>query len=374
MKLTKILHPELIYGLRGNADEIKILHRLMDGVTFSKEGYTYLNLRPEDGATYDPVPGSVADIRYTGKPIPGKKDIPGGQWVQNNFSFSGPIMQLDDHSRNFMAMCKKFKVESGKSYYINKDFLLALSEIDREIPLEYLPKRFLGYFGFPDKAIQDDTGYVTGAYVYVGDARETILKDDLYGKQVLWVVYLNEDESGQFSHTHITEFRLELDSKKISEITSDLPSSDFFVRPGIVSVQPTQAAIRKRDVVIRALLNAILYLNSEDTEIKRAVGLSNPNLSHSKTRELRKTQESEGLLNYCALPVTFLNYHYARKYSVDSTTVSGHFRWQRCGAGYSKVKLIWIDEHVRNYSAAKEVHDRPSNSGEVQHATPSETP
>lgn len=39
-----------------------------------------------------------------------------------------------------------------------------------------------------------------------------------------------------------------------------------------------------------------------------------------------------------------------RRQLINETSVSGHFRWQPHGPNLSKVKLIWINEHLRKYN------------------------
>ena len=66
---------------------------------------------------------------------------------------------------------------------------------------------------------------------------------------------------------------------------------------------------------------------------------------NSKTQVVKKdrilSQENIHLVGY--------NWKKAPIYHVDSTRVSGHFRWQRYDKGLSKVKLTWINEHERNF-------------------------
>ena len=69
-------------------------------------------------------------------------------------------------------MCRLFRDNNGKVYYIGKDFAQALSKFDREIPIDTLPKKFYGYIQFAEGALQDDSGFVDGAFVAVATLEE----------------------------------------------------------------------------------------------------------------------------------------------------------------------------------------------------------
>mgnify|MGYP000533243118 CR=1 FL=1 len=49
--------------------------------------------------------------------------------------------------------------------------------------------------------------------------------------------------------------------------------------------------------------------------------------------------------------MTFVGYDWKkpRVFGVESTTVTGHFRWQPYGPGRTQVKLIWISQHERHF-------------------------
>src|ERR1039458_3265944 len=67
----------------------------------------------------------------------------------------------------------KFKKERPEIYHVGKDFLNAISKIDRDIPVDLLPERFFAYFSFSEKTIWDGTDWVQGMYVFIGPAHET---------------------------------------------------------------------------------------------------------------------------------------------------------------------------------------------------------
>lgn len=95
--------------------------------------------------------------------------------------------------------------------------------------------------------------------------------------------------------------------------------------------------------LISFVLKSLIYIHSEESDIQRQKGLKTSKKNVAKIKTFYKHNNPFDIIN-----VGF-GFH-GRVYSVSKTLVSGHFRWQPCGKGLSQVKLIWIDEHPRNYS------------------------
>ncbi|NBO09725.1 MAG: hypothetical protein EBV30_10395, partial [Actinobacteria bacterium] len=211
------------------------------------------------------------------------------------------------------------------------------------LPVSVLPDRFLGYFQFGEDSIRDEMDWVDGGYVYIGPADEIGLKvlDGPKDSKIAAVSYVNRPrETGA---SGVGRFTFKLDNKKIGEL-SPLDWNDVLVFQHNLSREEVEKA---RIPVFRALLNAAIYVHSSDPTLVRLP--AEQELSNKKRAELRNRTGAE---NLCTVPVTLLNkdYHFERSYSVDSTTVRGHLRWQPCGAGRAQTRLIWIDEHERNYN------------------------
>ena len=97
--------------------------------------------------------------------------------------------------------------------------------------------------------------------------------------------------------------------------------------------------------VVRAVVNAVIYLHSRDPEILGLRPLHE--LSHKKRRAYRKTGQPE---NHCTVPLTLVNWDYhGRVWLKDETSVQAHMRWQPCGPQRSEVRLVWVREHLRRY-------------------------
>ena len=116
--------------------------------------------------------------------------------------------------------------------------------------------------------------------------------------------------------------------------------------------------------IASAIVNACIYFHS-----------MNPDVSHLEPEKDKKRRNTlaikrgiphEEISSY--YPVTLLNWNYGRgrEYTVDSTWVDSYLRWQRCGPGFTQVKLIMVSEHERHYrkdnydDSRREVSERSS--------------
>jgi hypothetical protein len=96
------------------------------------------------------------------------------------------------------------------------------------------------------------------------------------------------------------------------------------------------------------LVNYLVYIISGQPDLR---SWRPPPRPKSKKPKVVRNYE-----NLSSVPITLVGYNWKKAtiYSVDSTTVSGHFRWQPYGKELSMVKLIWIDAHTRTYNNENE--------------------
>jgi hypothetical protein len=130
-----------------------------------------------------------------------------------------------------------------------------------------------------------------------------------------------------------------------------LETSTYFVsplRPGATIEQTIQenvmhmkGSLLSMDL-IRLVAKLLLYIDSGEPDL-----VAEPVVAclTKKPKKLRQHWR-----DHCPFETISVGYSYhGRLYSKDASQVSGHFRWQTYGPERSKVKLIWIDEHVRHY-------------------------
>lgn len=262
------------------------------------------------------------------------------------------INQRDPHFIKHLAVCKKFVSEKGvKTYHVAKDFLKALAGINRDFPLENLPERFFGYISFAPETVYDEETWVQGAYVFIGSIKETALPQEDQDRKVAWISYLNKPFGpGYGDSSPATNLLVHLDdTADVFKLIKSVPQKDSPLYPYFVQHAADlkeDDLLKSRAAVFRAIFNTVLYIHAQDSELEKSFPASKTHFSNS---EIKK----RGIItNDCMIPITFVHrgYH-ERHFSVDSTFVQSHPRWQRCGPEFSNIKLIWVKEHERHFSA-----------------------
>ncbi len=318
MKLSQVLHPEIVLGRRGDAFQKRFYEEVLAKVSHSDVGYS-INIDPE-----------------LDTPIQ-KMVLPG----------------LDPNLTEHLLLCHKFKVERPKVYHLGADWAEVMAGIDKEIPTEHLPARFFGYISFADKALHDGDEYVQGAYVFIGPGKETAVPpSEWHQEKVFWVSYVCEKTK---ELPNVARLTCNLaDAKKLSQITGTLPQKDYFVGSNKVITEKIQA---QRDRVYRCLLNTVLYIHAQDADLQNIQ--SHSGLSQTQAKKLLNSGKIP-TINLCTLPVTLISHAWKkpRNFGVDATWVMGFWRWQRCGVGLSSVKLTYVKGHERHFNKT----DRPEEA------------
>lgn len=280
MKITQILTPELIYGLRGDHNLISLYQSILNGIT---------------------------------KVGPG---LHGNQVIQF----------IDLNMQYHFALAWKYKKETPRNYYVGREFLEAIYQVRSDIPLDLLPDRFFAYVAFPKDCIFDDArDPVEGGFIFIGPATETMIDPNQGWNRAIWC---------SWSYSPLKEL-------KWGSIIESLDQEISFKS----LVQKYQSEIGTNLLMLFA--NLVLYITKCQPEL---FPLKASNMLTNK--EKREFEKTHNVVNGCELPITLVSWNYQKpkSYNVDSTTVSGHFRWQRHGPESSLLKLIYIDEHIRNYS------------------------
>lgn len=309
MRVNTVVHPEIAMDKRGDVDRREIY----------KISYAILNklekFRKDDKA----------------KIIFSDKDIEAWNFKEKS------VLKIISEDKNFfhhVTICQLFIKNNGRAYYLTPDFAKALSKIDREIPVKYLPDKFIGYFHLGG-SLSDEEGKVEGGYVAMGTARDLGTYATSMDTPMLHISYIGESSS-------VTKISLLLEGRSLSELIQDAPV--VWSDTGLKVAENVSSA---RLPVCCALLNAAIYANSQDPELLKLRPISEFSLRKGKEYK----EKSHGNVNECTIPITLLNwnYHSPVRYHMDSTFVQTHMRWQPCGPRNSQVKLIWVREHERYF-------------------------
>lgn len=298
MRISQVLTPELILGLRGPEAAIRWYKAYLD------------------------------DISQVGM-IDGHK---GGIMA------GGIIRNVDPITRDHFAIAWKYRKSTPKNFYVGKDFLEAIYQVRSEVPIDLLPEKFFGYFAFPPKTIFDQEGdEVLGGFVYVGPANETSINtENKEQNKVMWCSWHYPPkqefiEKGSWG-CQTGGILAAIDEHATVKETLD---ASKHIRGGEFGNQ-----------IVLLFANLVLYITKADPDL-----LPLKSVDFYSHRERKELEQKHGVANECGIPLTLVswNYNKPKTYHVDETTVRGFFRWQRHGPGLSLLKFIWIDEHVRRF-------------------------
>lgn len=314
MRFSQIIHPELILGKRGNKMDREGLAKMLSGVDLHPEGL---------------------EVQ---------------QWL------------LDAGDVNLVDACvlmKKWRDSHEKAiYHAGGDFLREIAKVDRSIPVDRLPSRFLAYISFGTGIIRDEEDPIQGAYVFIGPASETSFGHQRYvsgpDAQVLWISYMTDAPYGGKACVLRVELEPYMTMKQLlgKIISQDMSFGNFR--------DSQEVTITKREIVFRTVINLVLFIFQPDPELER-LGPSNSIIGRKRDILLEKANKGKAVFNSCTLPVTFINWKWHKP--MTEHMVSGHFRWQPHGPARSQVKLIWIDAFQRGGDHAGQTTDEPTTEG-----------
>jgi hypothetical protein len=241
-----------------------------------------------------------------------------------------------------VALCGMFEsfrqAENSKIYKVNPDFLKAMQRMDVELREELLPKPgFMAYFSFEPGVMYDHDGdNLVGAYVSF--IKSPWAEDRL----LLKVGYTTKsDTTGPISGTFGNAGWVCLEVKAGDKFETSLDNLH-----GNENAHLGNPRSDVQDNIFRTFLNLSMYVHSLNPDVSDLKPIRE--LSSREKKEANKTNVG---LRSSVYTVSLLNWSFGkdRQYSVDSTTVSTHLRWQPCGPGLSQTKLIIIEEHERHY-------------------------
>jgi hypothetical protein len=295
MKFNDVILPEIIEGKRGPDLWIKFYKHFLDSISFDSTGISI-----------SPIMSSIDKIQI------------------NSFVT--------------IKICQKV---GYKIYHVGKGFLDVLSNLNRDIPVDLLPKHFSGYINFPKGALGDDIGHVQGGFVFIGKDNYRFKSND------------SDKDEIYFSATYVNEnfvtgsFFSKFNKNTFNEVLEQYDMVEFGYNNKPPEILADENIKKQRNRIWKTLINCILYIHSEDPKIERIA----PYSSIKKHVSKNQVKKENGILNECTMPIIFIHrlYQHPKIYTVDKTWIETFPRWQRCGPEFKNVKLIWVKEHIRNY-------------------------
>jgi len=153
-----------------------------------------------------------------------------------------------------------------------------------------------------------------------------------FGDKIIDFHFMGDDLS--FFRFYLS-FPIGSEDKKMSDVIDD----NFFKE-----IERDRDHISKFDrsnayIAVNFAVKCLLYILSGE-----------PNLQNERGYAIGKGRKRNAK-SRCPFDIVRVGYNFHKKiYRVGEAQVSGHFRWQPYGPNMSKVKLIWIDEHIRHYN------------------------
>lgn len=366
-KIDEVLHPEVMMGKRG--DEIEYVHYQR---VFRRFARTSGGFRVFSPIVVDPSKSKIKTKTLKISPEQEKR-------FEDFISYTG---LSDNFCKLGWAVQKQFMESGSRCFYIPASFGRALGKMDKELPIEVFGDRtFCAYFHFGKGALHDEEGPVQEAYLFVGPAKmicvapgdtEELVIDvsksifdqmDRFEKnnvealntRIVAIVYNCRDSKGVLSGFSTAWFPLE--RKSLEQALAPAVIKDYGFLGKELSV--SDASLKKRKVVQRAILNAGIYVHSNDPDIQRLRPQNE--LSKKQKKEEKKKCPVD---NLCTVPVSVLSWsYYGRAYSKESSFVDSFLRWQRCGHKLSEVKLVWVKAHERRYKKTVKEGDSSGYAG-----------
>jgi hypothetical protein len=238
------------------------------------------------------------------------------------------ILNTDNAILNFVVAYSDYMKSEQKNYIISKNLVKALKATKLDVECKHLPKDFTAFIEIPD--IEDHDGCpFKGFFVSINDEFGS---DKITCGYLLW-----SPEHNDYLPGHIN---IEFDREKtIKECLLKYP---YVVQ----SVDKSHKSIVSKEYesefheYMGVLFNAIVYINNSDD-----IQLTSNKFATKKS----KAEGQKRIYTPKMFHTVGYNLTLPREYTVDSTTVSGHFRWQPYGPGRTLVKHIYIEPHIRSY-------------------------
>lgn len=243
-------------------------------------------------------------------------------------------------SHHDMHCYERYIRDGKKNYKISKDFGEALAQASLDISCKYIPKKNYAYsiefhkdakipsvFGEPNV-------FYHSCYVSIEDCDTEYDKQKGYLKRIMLCFPAYLGGSDYYSTYDFVNLVFKDDNQTVTEALLDSSRR--------IESQDLNEEGRK---VAKYITNIILYINSGDPDLRE---IKKPKIPKD-TKNPRKFEKKNRHRSLLDLIEVGFNYLKGINYTVSSTVVRGHFRWQPCGTGREQVKLIWIEEHARNF-------------------------
>jgi hypothetical protein len=181
------------------------------------------------------------------------------------------LFERDMNLFRLMILTKEFKEQKAKVFAMGGSIMRALLEVDTAIPTETLPEKWLGYVVFPKGLITDGEHFYQGAYVQLDTAYNLGIEHSraMPDEKAISIVAVSQD-----ANFIVTMCDSVSKQKFIGDLGHGLESNASI--HGLVLPE-------KGHQVFRAALSSVLFINSQEPDLREAKPLSNK--THTQARK-----------------------------------------------------------------------------------------
>jgi len=228
-------------------------------------------------------------------------------------------------------------VKESKCYVMGKEFSKQLEKVKLDILSKYLMniKETL-YIEFAENIFLDEDNYFSGCVFC--QSNNGYLSISLFSTLERYVSTIG------FSVGELIEINGNCIAPSIDDIlTLGIANASYSKHSvGLTNIIGNRIAIKK---TLSFACNCILYINSGNPDLRLT---RTPKCNSKSIKGLKKFIKKYPIES----PIVYVGYNHKKKniYYKDTSEVNGHFRWQPYGKELSKIKLIWINEHIREYN------------------------
>jgi hypothetical protein len=284
-----------------------------------------------------PVNDSLLEIKFDNNIIPQVDGIALPDLV--------PLLSHDESMKIFLRSYKGYKENiNSKNYIFTKDLTHSLIKTKLDIKSKFLPKKFSGFILMRGLKDNDDEE-IKGFFVDIKDEPTHFLYLGYIGYSEKYkgytVSHLNiplEDPEKPIKdliqkHDHIYRG---VNSDTLSKIKTEVNLENFN--------NFFEKTIKQGEYYdhFHALLNAIIYINSEQENLVEDKNVFSTKKSKKQTQQKIYTSKSFYIFGK--------NFNLPKEYTCGEIQVTGFWRWQPHGPQRSLLKRIFIAPHTRNYN------------------------
>jgi hypothetical protein len=240
-------------------------------------------------------------------------------------------------------------LKDRKSYIFSRSLTQSLQKAKARLPFRYMPEEFCAIFTFKGMKIAT----VKGDQVVWLDLIGVLvrIKRDNEGHWLDIFLFMDQEyDTMRFITLNLNE---EIEGGKENfEDTSKATINELLV----AEPNAKKEALESLASILRSIFNSIAYVThaNEDLIIEE----------NEFSKKEKKSKIQKKIYSHSRFIKVGEGFEHIRMMSKDSTSVQGHIRMQPCGPGLSKIKLIWVNEHERNYP--KKIISRKVEGFELQ--------